>query len=133
MKLMAEEKIKKASAPKPANIDEYLDRLSADKRAPLEEMRKAIRAAAPRAEEYISYGVPAFRLNDRLLVAFAAASKHSSFYPGAFPLAKYKQEVKDYDTSKGTIRFPLGEPIPLALIRKLVKARMEERQKGSRQ
>jgi len=123
---------KKKVAQKPSSIDEYLDGLSAEKRAPLEDMRKTIRASAPRATEYISYGVPAFRLNDRLLVAFAAASKQSSFYPGAFPLAKYKQEVKDYDTSKGTIRFPLDQPLPRALIRKLVKARIEEHSKRTK-
>jgi uncharacterized protein YdhG (YjbR/CyaY superfamily) len=114
---------------KPATIDQYLRTLSAEEREPLEQIRQAIRSAAPRAEEYISYGVPAFRLNDRLLVAFAAASKHSSFYPGAYPLAKHKEDVAAYDTSKGTIRFRRGAPLPLPLIRKLVKARIEEQTK----
>ena len=117
---------------KPTTIDQYLKTLSPEEREPLEEIRQVIKSAAPRAKEYISYGVPAFRLKDRLLVAFAAASKDSSFYPGAYPLAKHKAEVAAYDTSKGTIRFRRGKPLPLALIRKLVKARMEEQSKRAK-
>jgi len=108
------------------NIDQYLATLPDDKRVALEKLRKTVRAAAPKAEECISYGIPAFRLGGRLLVAFGAAANHCSFYPGAFPLKAYADELKDYDTSKGTIRFQAGKPLPVALVRKMVKARIEE-------
>ena len=113
-------------AGKAKTIDEYLAALSDDKRAALEKLRATIRAAAPKAEECISYGVPAFRLDGRMLVAFGAAAKHCAFYPGSFPLEAHKDELKDYDTSKGTIRFQADKPLPLALVRKLVKARIAE-------
>ena len=108
-------------------IDEYLDRVpDDDKRAALEKLRKTIRAAAPRAEECISYQIPAFRLNG-LLVAFAAAAKHCSFFPASGRLiAAHKHDLKGYDTSKGTIRFQPDKPLPAALVRKLVKARIVE-------
>ena len=112
---------------KPQTIDEYLAPLSAEKRAALEKLRKAIKSAAPKAEECISYGVPAFRLGGRLLVAFGAAAKHCAFYPGAFPVKAHKAELEDYDTSKGTIRFQAESPLPATLVRKLVKARIAER------
>ena len=96
--------------------------MSADKRAALETLRKNIRAAAPQAEECISYGVPAFRLNGRFLVAYAAAKNHCAFYPGAV-IGELK-ELKNYDTSKGTIRFSPDRPLPVALVRKLVKLRI---------
>ena len=113
-------------ATKPNTIDEYLAPLSADKRAALEKLRRAIKAAAPKAEECISYQVPTFRLNGRMLVSFGAAAKHCAFYPGAFPVAALKVELKKYDTSTGTIRFPPDKPLPAALVRKLVKARISE-------
>ena len=107
-------------------IDDYLAALSADKRAALEKLRKAIRAAAPAAEECISYQLPAFRLNG-VLVAFAASANHCSFYPGnGSTVAAFKAELKNYDTSKGTIRFPADKPLPVALVRKIVKARIAE-------
>ena len=108
------------------NIDEYVAGLPDDKRAALEKLRKTIRAAAPRAEECISYGIPAFRLDGRMLVAFGAAAKHCAFYPGAYPLRVHKAELKDYDTSKGTIRFQAAKPLPAALVRKMVRARIAE-------
>jgi uncharacterized protein YdhG (YjbR/CyaY superfamily) len=111
---------------KHTNIDEYLATVSEDKRAALEKLRQAIRAAAPQAEECISYQVPAFRLGGRMLVAFGAAKYHCSFYPGASPVEACKHELKNYDTSKGTIRFQPGKSLPAALVRKLVKARIEE-------
>ncbi len=111
---------------KPRTIDEYLATLSDDKRAALEKLRKAIKAAAPEAEECISYSVPAFRLDGKFLLAFGAAAKHCSFYPGSAPVKAHKHALKNYDTSKGTIRFPANRPLPVALVRKLVKARLEE-------
>jgi uncharacterized protein YdhG (YjbR/CyaY superfamily) len=114
------------SKTKPTTIDEYLAPLDREKRAALERLRKAIQAAAPKAEECISYQIPAFRLSGRMLVAFGAAAKHCAFYPGAFPVAAHKDELKPYDTSKGTIRFPPDRPLPATLVRKLVKARIAQ-------
>jgi uncharacterized protein YdhG (YjbR/CyaY superfamily) len=107
-------------------IDEYLALLSDEKRAALEKLRRAIKSAAPRAEECISYRIPAFRLGGRMLVAFGAAANHCAFYAGAFPVKAHKSELKAYDTSKGTIRFPADTPLPAALVRKLVKTRITE-------
>ena len=111
---------------KPETIDEYLAPLSNEKRAALEKLRRAIRSAAPKADECISYQIPAFRLAGRLLVAFGAAAKHCAFYPGAFPLKAHKNELKAYDISKGTIRFPADSPLPAPLVRKLVRTRIAE-------
>ncbi len=112
---------------KPKTIDEYLRLLSEDKRAALEKIRKTIRAAAPKAEECISYGIPAYRQNGKLLVGFGAAANHCSFFPmNASTVKKFRDELKQYDTSKGTIRFPTNEPLPASLVRKLVKARITE-------
>ncbi len=111
---------------KPKTIDEYLAPLSNEKRAALEKLRKDIKAAAPRAEECISYGVPGFRLGGKLLVSFGTATNHCSFYPGARPLEVHQDAIKGYKTSKGTLRFPVDRPLPTALVRKLVKTRIEE-------
>ena len=114
-------------AGKPQTIDQYLAALSADKRAALEKLRKIIRAAAPKAEECISYQLPAFRLHGKMLVAFGAAAKHCAFYPmSASTVAAHEDDLMGYDTSKGTIRFPADKPLPAALVRKLVKARIAE-------
>jgi uncharacterized protein YdhG (YjbR/CyaY superfamily) len=110
----------------PQTIDEYLALLNGDKRAALEKLRRAIKAAAPQAEECISYKVPGFRLNGRLLVSFGAAAKHCSFYPGAFPVKTHRGELQAYETSKGTIRFQPESPLPATLVRKLVKSRIAE-------
>jgi uncharacterized protein YdhG (YjbR/CyaY superfamily) len=110
----------------PETIDEYLAPLSSEKRAALEKLRRAIKSAAPEAEECISYDIPAFRLDGKLLVAFAAAAKHCAFYPGALPVKTHKDELKAYDTDKGTIRFQPDSPLPATLVRKLVKTRIAE-------
>ena len=112
---------------KARNIDEYVAALPADQRAALQKIRKAIKSAAPRAEECISYRLPAFRLDGKPLVAFGATTNHCSFYPmSASTVAAHEAELKGYDTSKGTIRFPAAKPLPAALVRKLVKARIAE-------
>ena len=111
---------------KPVTIDEYLAPLSDDKRSALEKLRKDIRAVVPTAEECISYGIPAFRLDGRVLVFFGAATRHCSFYPGAAPIEVCKDALVHYDTSKGTIRFAPGKPLPATLVRKLVKVRVAE-------
>jgi uncharacterized protein YdhG (YjbR/CyaY superfamily) len=116
----------KAMSARPQTIDEYLAPLSSEKRAALEKLRRAIHSAAPTAEECISYQVPAFRLGGRMLVAFGAAANHCAFYPGAAPVEAHKDELKAYDTSKGTIRFQADSPLPATLVRKLVKTRIAE-------
>jgi uncharacterized protein YdhG (YjbR/CyaY superfamily) len=112
---------------KPETIDEYLASLSEEKRTALEALRRTIRSAAPRAEECISYRIPAFRLNGEVLVWFGAAAKHCAFYPGAHPIKAHEAELEGYDTSKGTIRFPASNPLPASLVRKLVRTRVAER------
>jgi uncharacterized protein YdhG (YjbR/CyaY superfamily) len=112
---------------KPRTIDEYLTQVQPDQRAALEKLRQAILAAEPGAEECISYGVPAFRLNGRSLVFFGAWANHCALYPGSSAtLKKFRNELRDFQVSKGTIRFSTGEPLPAALVRKLVKARIVE-------
>lgn len=111
---------------KPASIDDYLDGLTSDKRVALQRLRRAIKAAAPKAEECISYQLPAFRLDGKVLVWFGAAAKHCSFFPGAAPIKEHAAELEKYETSKGTIRFDPSRPLPATLVRKLVKSRIAE-------
>lgn len=106
---------------KPTTIDEYLAALSDDKRATLERLRKIIRAAVPRAEECISYQLPAFRLDGKCFVWFGAAAKHCAIYSA---VGADLDDLKGYDMSKGTIRFQADKPLPASLVRKLVKARI---------
>ncbi len=107
-------------------IDEYLADLSGEHRAALEILRKTIRAAAPKAEECISYQIPAFR-QGRMLVGFGATAKHCAFYlMSSSTVEAHKVELKGYDTSKGTIWFQPDMPLPATLVRKLVKARLAE-------
>jgi uncharacterized protein YdhG (YjbR/CyaY superfamily) len=117
----------RAVAGRPGTIDEYLARLSDDERAALERLRKTIRAAAPKAEECISYGIPAFRLDGRLVAGFSASAAHCSYFPMSGSTVKALQhDLAGYDTSKGAIRFATDRPLPAALVRKLVKARIAE-------
>jgi uncharacterized protein YdhG (YjbR/CyaY superfamily) len=111
---------------KPRTIDEYLASLGGEKRAALEKLRRDIKSAARGAEECISYGIPAFRLDGRVLVFFGAAANHCAFYPGAAPIKAHQTELEAYDTSKGTIRFQSDRPLPASLVRKLVKTRIAE-------
>ena len=111
---------------KPKTIDDYLDALPADKRAALRKLRGIIRAAAPKAEECISYQIPAFRLNG-MLVGFSASANHCAFYPmSSTTVEAHKKDLEGYETSKGTIRFQPEKPLPATLVRKLVKARIAE-------
>jgi uncharacterized protein YdhG (YjbR/CyaY superfamily) len=110
---------------KPKTIDEYLANVNPDQWATLEKLRRTILAAAPGAEECISYGIPSFRVNGRSLVYFAAWANHCSFYPGSAAVLKnFQDELKPFQTSKGTIRFTPRKPLPATLVKKLVKARM---------
>ncbi|HEY2614128.1 MAG TPA: DUF1801 domain-containing protein, partial [Chthoniobacterales bacterium] len=115
---------------KPTTPGEYLRTLIAAARRTLEKLRKEIKAAAPEAEECMSYGIPGFRLNGKLLVSYGAGVKHCAFYPGSI-VQEFKKELKDYDTSgRGTIRFSADKPLPSALVRKIVKARIAQQTKG---
>jgi uncharacterized protein YdhG (YjbR/CyaY superfamily) len=112
---------------KPRTIDEYLAGLKADQRVALEKLRKTIRASAPGVEECISYGIPAFRLNGRSLVFFGAWANHCSFYPGSSrTLKEFRNDLKDFQVTKGTVRFSPDNPLPLALVKKLVNARIAQ-------
>jgi uncharacterized protein YdhG (YjbR/CyaY superfamily) len=107
---------------KPDTIDGYLATLSGDKRAALERLRKIIGAAVPRAEECTSYHLPAFRLDGKVFIWFGAGANHCALYGVS---ETYKGEFQDYDTSgRGTLRFQAAQPLPVALVRKLVKARL---------
>jgi uncharacterized protein YdhG (YjbR/CyaY superfamily) len=112
---------------KPKTIDEYLAAVSPDKRGALEKLRQIIQAAAPKAEEGITYGIAAFRLNGKWLVGFGASANHCSFYPmNGTTVAAFAEDLEGYETSKGAIRFQADKPLPVALVRKLVKARIAE-------
>jgi uncharacterized protein YdhG (YjbR/CyaY superfamily) len=112
---------------KARTIDEYLAAVSDAQRAALEKLRKAIKSAAPKAEECISYQLAAFRLDGRPLVAFGATKSHCAFYPlSGSTVSAYKSELAGYQTSKGTIRFQPSKPLPASLVKKLVRARIAE-------
>ncbi len=108
-------------------IDRYLAALPAAQRGALERLRQTIRAAAPRAEECISYQLPAFRLAGKLLVCFGAASRHCAFYPASSTaVAAHADALAGFSTSKASIRFQPEQPLPAALVRKLVRYRIKE-------
>src|SRR4030095_8319584 len=101
---------------KPRTIDEYLAQVQPDQRAALEKLRQAILAVAPGAEECISYGLPAFRVNGRSLVFFGAWVNHCALYPGSSAtLKKFRNELRDFQTSRGTIRCSPHKPLPPTL------------------
>jgi uncharacterized protein YdhG (YjbR/CyaY superfamily) len=116
----------KKSKASPKTVDEYLARVPEPARSTLSKIRATIRSTVPpEATESISYGIPVFK-HEGVVVWFAAFSDHCSLFPGASAIAAFKNELKDYQTSKGTIRFPVNKPLPAALVKKLVKARIAE-------
>ena len=119
-------KTKTAAKPKARTVSGYLASLSSENRAALNKLRKDILAAAPGAEECISYQIPAFRFEGRMLVWYGAWENHCAVYPGT-SIAPFKKELGRFDTgSKGTIRFQADDPLPASLVRRLVKARIAQ-------
>ncbi len=119
---------------KPESVDEYLAVLPEDRRAFLEKLRAVIKAAAPGVTETISYRMPTYKYHGKPLVGFAAFKNHVGFYVWSSSfLNAYREEIKDYETSAGTIRFPVDKPLPVTLVRKLVKARVAEIEEKSKQ
>lgn len=111
----------------PASVDDYLAGLPADRRVALQELREAIREAAPQAEEGIAYNMPAFRLRGRFLVSFQAFKAHTSLFPASDRVREaLGPDLAPYLHGKGTIRFPASEPIPLNLVTWLVQVRLAE-------
>ncbi len=111
--------------PTPAkDIDDYLATVPKDARAALEKLRQTIKSIVPEAIEVISYQIPTFKYKGRMLVSYAAFSEHCSFFPGAGPIETHQDELKSYQTSKGTIRFTPSRPLPAPLVKKLVKTRI---------
>ncbi|MFY9844521.1 MAG: DUF1801 domain-containing protein [Terriglobales bacterium] len=110
----------------PKTVENYLAAVPEPARSTLQRMRSAIRSAVPaEATEAISYGIPAFKYKGTL-VWFAAFSNHCSFFPTASVIKAFKNELQGYKTSKGTIHFPVDQPLPAALVKKMVKARLAE-------
>lgn len=109
----------------PQTIDEYIAGFSPEIQEKLETIRATIRKAAPKAEEAISYMMPTFKLHGNV-VHFAAFKNHIGFYPGASGIAAFEEELAGYETSKGTVQFPLDKRVPLTLITKIVKFRVQQ-------
>lgn len=113
-----------------STIDEYIAGFPPDIQKILEQVRATVKKSAPKAEETISYGMPAFKQNGHL-VYFAAFKSHIGFYPIPSGMEQFKAELAGYKTGKGSVQFPLDQPMPLTLISKIVKFRVEENEKKS--
>jgi len=113
----------------PKTVDEYLEHVPEPARTTLNKIRAVIRSVAPpEATEGISYGIPTFKYKG-MLASFAAFSDHCSLFPGAGPTIEFKDELKNFPTSKGTIRFAPNKPLPATLLKKLMKARIRENER----
>jgi uncharacterized protein YdhG (YjbR/CyaY superfamily) len=111
--------------PSAKDIDEFISEFPDEIQEQLQIIRNTIRIAAPEAEECINYGIPTFKFHGNL-VHFSAYKTHIGFYPGASGIAEFKQELASYNTSKGTVQFPLDKPLPLELISDIVIFRLDE-------
>jgi|SRR5579862_3537644 len=107
------------------SIDDYIRAYPREVQQLLQSMRRTIQEAAPKAEETISYKIPAFRLNG-MLVWFAAFKNHIGFYPGAEAIKVFKEELSAYKSAKGSVQFPFDQPLPLALVGRIVKFRVKQ-------
>ena len=110
---------------KPHDIDKYIAGFTKEKQKLLKQLRYTIRKAAPKAQETISYGMPAFK-QDGMLVYFAAWKDHIGFYPTSSGIKAFKNDLSAFKVSKGTVQFPLDKPIPTGLVTKIVKFRVKE-------
>jgi len=110
---------------KPITTDEYISGFPKETQKILEQLRATIKKAAPKADEVISYGMAAFKLNG-MLVWFAAHTNHIGFYPSPSGIEAFKKELSIYKGAKGSVQFPLEKPLPLGLITKIVKFRVTE-------
>jgi uncharacterized protein YdhG (YjbR/CyaY superfamily) len=108
------------------SIDEYIAEFPPETQKVLEELRALIKASAPDATETISYAIPTFDLNGKHLVHFAGYTKHVGFYPTGSGIEAFKEELKPYKRAKGSVQFPLGQPLPTGLIRRIVIYRVEQ-------
>ena len=118
---------KTAKTASPEKVDDYIDLQPEEARAALIKLRSAIKTTAPRAEEVISYGMPAFKYEGRMLVGYANFKNHIGFYPwDSKTVERFKKELKDFPTSPGAIQLLKSKPIPVMLVKKIVKARMKE-------
>lgn len=115
----------------PKNIDEFIAQYPEDVQEKLQKLRATILKAAPGAEEAIKYGIAMFVLKGNL-VAFSAYKNHIGWYPGAAPLVAFKKELKGYETSKGTVQFPIDKPIPMTLIKEMTKFRVIENEEKAK-
>ena len=109
----------------PASVDAYIAGFEPEVRAVLRKIRATVRKSAPGATEKISWGMPAYS-SDGMLTFFAAFKDHVSIFPGPEGIEKFAKELRPYGTSKGTVRFPLGTPVPYGLIARIVKFRAKE-------
>jgi uncharacterized protein YdhG (YjbR/CyaY superfamily) len=109
----------------PGNVDEYIAMYPENIRIMLEKIRAAIRQAAPEAQEKISYQMPSYKLKG-MLVYFAAHTNHMGFYPLKSAIEAFKSELEQYQTSKGTVQFPYNKPLPVNLIKRIIKFRVRE-------
>ena len=110
---------------RPKTVDEYIAAFSPEVRQVLEQLRATIGKAAPEAQETINYQVPTFTLKGNL-VHFAAFKQHIGFYPTPSGIANFKRELSNYETAKGSVKFPLSKPLPAGLITRIVKFRVKE-------
>jgi uncharacterized protein YdhG (YjbR/CyaY superfamily) len=114
-------------------VEEYLSLFPKEQRDALEKLRQVIKAAAPKAEEVISYGMPGYKQNG-VLVSFGGFKNHCSFFPASYAVIKqFAEDLKDYKTSKGTVQFPLDKAMPSTLIKRMVVARIKENELKKKQ
>lgn len=115
------------SKPDIKDIESYIASFPPATQKLLKQLRSAIRKAAPEAEEYIGYQMPAYKLNGPL-VYFAGYAHHIGFYPGASGIENFRKEIADYKNAKGSVQFPLDEPLPLDLVKQIIAFRIQENQ-----
>ena len=111
---------------KPASVEAYLGELEPERRARIEDLRRTVRAAAPDATELISYDMPAFKVAKRSLVSFAAFKRWDNLFPASDVVLESIEEARPYARGRGTFQFPVNEPLPLDLIARIVRVRLDE-------